>query len=1557
MKLQYILKASIFCIACVFFVAPKITDAQKIEEFPEDSAEFIETLSEYLEKRIKKSNEETFEKFREYWTTGKFTSDKRDTIVYMANTLLQNNAKREPHFTTMLDFLIRLNNTDFESEYFPTWMKGFHHLIREKKRKLKKITGYFHFTLNFIESDRLYSSRSRKWYANGNNYQFTYDTTIKVIYSETRLKCKQRNDSIRIYNTEGMYLPFKEQWNGKGGKVTWERAGYSPENVYAELSDYTIDMSMAEYQADSVKFTNTLYFDRPIQGTLEEKLVHVIEPADAIYPVFDSYQKVFDLPEIYKNMHYTGGFQMKGAQFIGNSGENRDAILKVHRNDKIFMTARAETFILQKNKAVSRRANITIHLKQDSIYHTGLQFTYNVNQQNIELTSNDNILSESVYYNTYHQVSMNFERLLWNTNEDKIHLTRSKNSSRGQATFTSMNYYTLDEWIRLEMRDRKHPLIAIRNYSDKADSRRFDAGEYAKYMRLPAHQVRQRLMYLAQDGFIFYNPESDTVTINDKLFDYIQARIGKIDYDVIRLNSQVESPNHNAVLDLSNMNLDINGVQKVFVSDSQNVIIYPDHREITMKKNRRMDFGGVVVGGLFTFFGDSMSFNYEDFNIAMNRIDSLHIKFKTDERNEYGQKLLANVQNTINDLTGKLHIDNPNNKSGKENFPDFPTFEGEKESYVYYDDLFNGPYKKENFYFKLDPFTMDSLDNFTPEHMKFEGTFRSAGIFPPIEETLVLRDDNSLGFERTTSEEGLPLYDGKGHYYQEIDMSNKGLKGEGKLTYLTSTAVTDDVLFFPDSTSIHANEFNIAQKTTGIEYPDVASKGVNIQWYPKENDMQIRQSDEAFSMYGGKSSLNGYLNLKPTGLTGKGKLDMKKALLTSQSLEFESQAFDADTANFELQTSEGDATAFRSDTLNAHVNYDYQTARFNSINNYSVSEFPRNLYLSYLDEFVWKMDKDTLEVESTPKPTDGPDSELEALKDGEQKGALYMSTHKSQDSLRFTSRDMTYSIPDNTMNARHVEYILTADARVLPNEEKVTIREEASMDTLREAKLIAGRDEKYHEIFNADIKVKSRNDYGGNGDYHYEDMNDKLQTIHFNEIGVDDSLQTVATGSIEETDSFNLSPYFGFAGDVELEARRKLLEFKGGAKMAHDCKTISPRHVYFETVINPDDIYIPIGEQNRDINGNKLFAGSYITLDSSHVYSSFLTPRKDPSDDLIISSRGYLNYDEDSDKYELASRKKLQNPDTSGPYISLDRKACDYHAEGNMYLGVDYGHPDINPAGELNHDLTANNITLDMTLPVKFHFSNAALDSMMKDIKGRSGLESANNQSEFYEENLKEIVGQQITSKYMQGLNGTDSESSGKKENIPEELEHTLIFSDLHFDWNTSTNSYVARDDINISMINGKTVNKKVEGFVEIVKQKHNDKLYIYLRPDNDRYYMFYFSRGMMRSYSNNKKFVQAIEDVPDRKRKIGGGIFSNADYRYLLATETIRSRVRNHINEVKEALRNEEQDEIAQGNTQENSEAQNNNAQTDAGEQTDANNQADEQQEEQAEEGSASEE
>ena len=361
------------------------------------------------------------------------------------------------------------------------------------------------------------------------------------------------------------------------------------------------------------------------------------------------------------------------------------------------------------------------------------------------------------------------------------------------------------------MRDDTHPLIALRNFAQKVGDIRFHAEDFAKYVNKATYMVKHRLYPLANDGFIFYDTDSDTITLNDKLYDFISARIEKIDYDVIKLQSSTQAPTHNGILDLSSMDLTINGVPRIHLSDSQDVAIFPKKGQIVMRKNRHFDFAGVVDAGLFTFFGENYNFNYDEFKIKLDSIDSLRMKFQTDEKNMYGQAVLARVENTINDLSGEILIDKPDNKSGKEYYPTYPKFESKQKSYIYYDHLFNGPYERENFYFELHPFQMDSLDNFNPENLKFKGNFYSASIFPPFEETLKLRPDKSMGFVRHTPQEGYPLYEGKGKYFNQIDMSNKGLKGEGTLTYLTSRMETDDVLFFPDSTTIHAGKFNIKE--------------------------------------------------------------------------------------------------------------------------------------------------------------------------------------------------------------------------------------------------------------------------------------------------------------------------------------------------------------------------------------------------------------------------------------------------------------------------------------------------------------------------------------------------------------------------------------------------------------------------------------------------------------------------------------------------------------------------------------------------------------------------
>ena len=55
-----------------------------------------------------------------------------------------------------------------------------------------------------------------------------------------------------------------------------------------------------------------------------------------------------------------------------------------------------------------------------------------------------------------------------------------------------------------------------------------------------------------------------------------------------------------------------------------------------------------------------------------------------------------------------------------------------------------GVYGRDKFYYRSDPFQIDSLDNFTNDGLTFSGTLVSAGIFPGIKEPLRLQPDLSL---------------------------------------------------------------------------------------------------------------------------------------------------------------------------------------------------------------------------------------------------------------------------------------------------------------------------------------------------------------------------------------------------------------------------------------------------------------------------------------------------------------------------------------------------------------------------------------------------------------------------------------------------------------------------------------------------------------------------------------------------------------------------------------------------------------------------------------------
>src|SRR5690606_22586132 len=112
----------------------------------------------------------------------------------------------------------------------------------------------------------------------------------------------------------------------------------------------------------------------------------------------------------------------------------------------------------------------------------------------------------------------------------------------------------------------------------------------------------------------------------ERLFHYIAAKSEKEDYDVLQVVSEI-STKENARLDLVDQvyTLTINGISNIILSDSHNVVLFPQDGTITMKKNRDFDFSGVIRAGRFQFYGSNYQFLYDDFKIEMPLVDSVRI--------------------------------------------------------------------------------------------------------------------------------------------------------------------------------------------------------------------------------------------------------------------------------------------------------------------------------------------------------------------------------------------------------------------------------------------------------------------------------------------------------------------------------------------------------------------------------------------------------------------------------------------------------------------------------------------------------------------------------------------------------------------------------------------------------------------------------------------------------------------------------------------------------------------------------------------------------------------
>ncbi|PIQ14953.1 MAG: hypothetical protein COW67_11065 [Flavobacteriales bacterium CG18_big_fil_WC_8_21_14_2_50_32_9] len=1455
-------------ILLLFFIVSGLTafSQSKIKQFSSDSTIFFNEMEEFLRASRAEDGKLVMDEFSWTWFGGKFSENQRESVYVMANLMLNNKKKAFPDFSNYIKTISLFVNSKYQTETsFFSWQAILEKLIKGETQSKsssakKQFVDYLQACNALFEENALFKSPSNTWKANNSNYKFGFDSIPTIEFDALTLTCYSKGDSAIIFNTKGKFYPTEQIWYGEGGKITWERAGFPADSVFATInSTYQINVKSPSFEINEVTFYDYYYFDQALDGSLSEKILANITEEKATYPRFTSSNARLQIKNIIEDVDYIGGFSLHGYKVLGTGVDNQDAYVIFYRKKLPFVKMSAKAFVIRPDRIVSNDASFTMYLKQDSIYHPGLIFKFFFDERKLNLIRDNQGIKKTPYLNSYHKVDMNFEYLTWAIDSPMVQFRNLVGGTKTDATFVSTDFFRKDAYMSFLGSNTIHPLYMVKSLVDKLDTNFITMYQLAEHSKYSKSQLENFLLGLSYQGFVKYDYDTKTFVVEDKLITWVKASGGRVDYDVIGFYSNIEKAN-NATLSLLNYDMLMRGVKQINLSDSQEVKIFPKNQTITLKKNRDFDFSGTIQAGRFDFMGHDFKFKYDDFKIDMPIVDSVRIYAETPQKDEYGNPIIRPVKTVVQQVNGDLLIDKPNNKSGVKPYSEYPIFHSFKDSYVYYDrnSIQGGVYGKEDFYFQVKPFTIDSLADFDNSALRFDGTLVSAGIFQDIEETLTLQPDHSLGFVKKTPPEGMPVYAGKGKFNNDIKLSHQGLKGDGDLVYVASTTYSNNFIFFPDSMNAVAQRFTVKENSKAIEFPPAEGENVFTRWFPKKDYMIHKEIDKPIAMYDMKSKMHGSTIMAPDGLSGVGVFEFEKAEMESNLIKFKFQDFSADTADFRLKDSfgDGDALAFSTKNVNAFVSFKERNGLFKSNGDGSVINFEPMKYICFMDEFKWFMDNDDIELSAgTQQAQDASGVSLD--------GAQFISVHPEQDSLSFFSTKARYDIRNKVIYADGVKFMNIADVMLYPDSGKVIIDKNASMRTLNNSRIVASYITQNHNIYNATTNVFGKRKYAGSGYVDYVDEIEKSQTIYLASIGVDTTGQTIANAEIKPEDDFTLSPRYKFYGKVALNANNQFLTFKGNSKIFHDCDLLGNNWFTFNSIIDPNEIYIPIDSNTKDENGNKLIASILLSSDSLGIYSSFLNQKKKNSHKEVIPTKGFLYFDKVSEEYRISNKDKLQEISFGGNYLSLSTKNCKIYGEGKIDLGAESGQLTIESAGVVYHNQLDNEAIFDLVLSMDFFFADDAMKNMTKKLEQASDLEPVKLDRPTFEKGIKEIIGKDEGDKIIAQVN-----LYGSYKKMPDIMRKTILFNEIKFKWNQANKSYRSYGKIGISNLGKDQINKYVEGKIEIIKKRSGDIINIYLEVDKNNWYFFSYTRGIMQSISSDSDFNTVIQETKPDKRK-----------------------------------------------------------------------------------------
>lgn len=1436
--------------------------AQTVTKLPTDPTNYMKELVSYMKSTKRDDDKEQVEKFEENVSAGKIDEAALARVITTSNLMLDNRLRAHPHFHDYLNALNTMADKGTSGAKLNQWMTVLDSVVvNERKGRSKDFGDYVAFSAELFGENAIYSSKQKLWIASDESWELKYqEGGPRVVFaSAVDLSGVTPHDTTVIIGTKGYYKALEQIWIGEGGKITWAKAGLDPSKVYAEFTNYQLPMDQPEFRIDSVVFYQKEFFDFSLEGVFIDKLT---TQKSGNYPQFQSYRHDLEIDDLGPNVKYLGGFTLEGDQIIGSGGDGSKANLLFQQgNGGKAMLLKSDNIIIRKGEELyAKEAEATIFLGEDSIFHPGLDAKYRMEKKELTLYTGDDGIAASAFYDSYHNMEVHAEAIIWDVNTDTLRLKMMSGAGQKPITVASENYFRKGELEKYAAGVDFNPLSEIKMYSEQSRSRELYAEDLAKRMNpnYSENTIRRLLYKMVEDGFIYYDQEKGTITVKDKVFNYVFANADLRDYDIIAFESY--STQDNGFLTFSDNTINLEGVKVITISDSQDVRIFPGDHDIELHKDQDIKFSNIVIAGIIDFIGEGFYFDYDSFQIDLTDLAAAVINVPTGERDEDGDAIFVPLKSKIEGLTGYLNIDVPNNKAGKEPNPEYPIFTNREKSYVYYEaaEIHDSAYSREDFFFELDPFQFDSLITFDPYMSDLKGRLFSAEIFPTFEEQLKIQEDLSLGFQRTTPAEGYKIYKGKGQYTDSIFLSNAGLQGKGHVDHRFTQFDSKDILFTPDSLNAISDTFKMKQTFEGeSSYPQVTGVDNDIHWLPYGDSMYINMRTAAFKMYGDSSSLKGNLLLTADALQGDGSFEFKEASLASEEFNFKANSLNSDTMAMQIKSLDADKVTFKTPNVSGNVDFENRMGTFKSNETDIATEFSNNYYKTAINEFFWDMDANILDFKSPPGSA----------------GSFFISTREDQDSLKFLGTRAYFNMTTSIIDVTGVPYVLVADAKIVPDSNKVVIMPGGLLDTLNNAVVYADTAHERFKLYDADIIIESKRGYKGSGTYDYVYEQAEPQPLRFDSIAmaVDEKRKgtlysTTATTPIEELDSFRINDGFSFVGQVNLQAENPLLEFEGGSELLKlSDKLGTPAAFIFKDRVNPDTVVLHYGKA-RDIDSTELGVGLYYNpLDSVSYYVGIMTPKHDVKDEPTLEASGVAMYDSKTETYYFGDEDRLINKGVNGNTVAYNTKEQTVHMEGPLDLHLDFTPIEMQATGSVDYWVDSSKLVFTALVGLDLPIEKDLIAQMGLDINSfvfdRPSADYTTDQFKAAYGNL--IDGQKAAEKAVEELSTTGQFVR------PKELSENIVIGEVELLYDPYYEIYRSISPITLSFVGETGIHKKLSGYLEFGLRKNNDFFNLYIESTFDDWYFISYKNNTLQIGTNKEDFNKLLAALDADKRTI----------------------------------------------------------------------------------------